>query len=86
MENGQPRPLYEITDEIMDAWPAGVSIGRNQAAPYIAAMRELTLVTDMYGMEDGTGVVRYFLSNASTWRGDVARRIKAELRGMIAAR
>jgi len=27
--------------------------------------------------------VRYFLSNATTWRGDTARRIKAELKEML---
>jgi hypothetical protein len=28
-------------------------------------------------------IVRYFLSNASTWRGEDAKRIKAELKSML---
>jgi len=28
-------------------------------------------------------IVRYFLSNATTWRGETARRIKAELKQML---
>ena len=28
-------------------------------------------------------IVRYFLSNATTWRGEDARRIKAELKALL---
>jgi hypothetical protein len=37
----------------------------------------------MYGADDARGIVMYFLANAGTWRGENARRIKAELKGML---
>jgi len=40
-------------------------------------------VDENYGMDRGEDVVRYFLSNAKTWRGETARRIKAELKSML---
>jgi hypothetical protein len=40
---------------------------------------EMDQVTEAYGMDTGKSVVLYFLANATTWRGDVARRIKKEL-------
>jgi hypothetical protein len=50
------------------------------AAPYLDAMFSINSVQDNYGMDSGKGVVMYFLSNASTWRGPVARLVKAELK------
>lgn len=77
-----PRPLYIIAAEIKASW-AKPYFG---AVPYLNAMRYLNDVTDMYGMDSGDSIVRYFLSNASTWRGEDARRIKAELRKMIGSK
>jgi len=34
-------------------------------------------------MDSGDSIVRYFLSNASTWRGETARRVKKELNAML---
>jgi hypothetical protein len=48
-------------------------------------MRSLDSVRDAYGADDGRTVVLYFLSNASTWRGETAKRIKAELKAMLKA-
>ena len=53
------------------------------AVPYLDAMRELSDIKDNYYYDTGESVVRYFLANASTWRGDVARRVKAELKSML---
>lgn len=53
------------------------------AVPYLDAMRELSDIKDAYYYDTGESVVRYFLANASTWRGDVARRVKAELKSML---
>lgn len=38
---------------------------------------------DKYGADDARGIVLYFLSNATAWRGPVARAVKAELKGML---
>jgi hypothetical protein len=46
-------------------------------------MFSLNKITDNYIMDSGSSVVAYFLSNASSWRGDDARRIKAELKAML---
>ena len=53
------------------------------AAPYADAMLSLTDITDNYGWDSGREIVCRFLSNASTWRGEVAKRIKAELKGLV---
>lgn len=77
----QNRPLYVIAREIREDW-----VNPNYAAlPYLTAMRSLDRVTEKYGYDSGFHIVMYFLSNASTWRGDTARRVKAELRGMVGA-
>lgn len=74
-----PRPLHQIADEIYRDWQ-----NVNYAArPYLEAMRHLNQVTDNYGMDDARSIVLYFLGNARSWRGPVAQRIRAELRGMI---
>jgi hypothetical protein len=73
------RPLYVIAGEIRATWPKPYF----GAVPYISAMSSLTRMTDAYGMDSADSIVRYFLVNAKTWRGDDARRIKAELKAML---
>ena len=72
------RPLYEIASEIRKDW----SPVNYAAKPYLDAMRELSSINDDYYADSGRSVVAYFLSNASSWRGENARRIKAELKSM----
>jgi hypothetical protein len=72
------RPIYEIAEEIEREWPK-VWFG---ARPYLDAMHSLTNITDNYMYDSGESVVLYFLSNAATWKGEAARRIKAELKAM----
>lgn len=72
------RELYKIAQEIRKEWP-----NANYAAvPYLEAMRSMASVNDTYGYDDGKTIVLYFLANAGTWRGEAAKRIKAELREM----
>ena len=54
------------------------------AKPYLEAMSSLENIGQTYGADSGKTVVSYFLSNASTWRGETARTVKAELRRRIA--
>jgi hypothetical protein len=82
------RPLYKIADEIIgDMAKQSQKLPWRQkfayAWPYLKAMRSLHDVQDNYGCDSGKSVVLYFLANAGTWRGDVARRVKAELKGMV---
>lgn len=50
------------------------------AKPYLMAMQDLETVNDNYMYDSGKGIVLRFLSNAGSWRGDVAKAVKAELR------
>jgi hypothetical protein len=73
------RPLRVIAREIRADWdPPNYA-----AVPYLAAMLSLDRITDRYGLDSAESIVLYFLSNASTWKGETARRIKAELRDIV---
>lgn len=73
------RALFEIAEDIYTHWPNV----RYSAKPYLQAMEDLVSIDDKYGQESGEMVVLYFLSNATYWRGEHARRIKAELNAML---
>ena len=75
----QTRPLYEIAEDVVAHW----GNVKYSAKPYLQAMFDLDKITDQYLYDDGASVVRYFLSNATGWRGEDAKRIKAELKGML---
>jgi len=53
------------------------------AVPYIDAMAQLNSVDDDYWNDSGKSIILYFLSNASSWRGDVAKLVKTELKRRI---
>lgn len=74
----QVRPIYEIAREIKQDWKA-VNYG---AKPYLDVMLSLNSINDKYGMDNAKSIVLYFLSNAVSWRGETAKRIKAELKKM----
>lgn len=73
------RPIHEIADEIRKDWGSKVNYA---AVPYLDAMRYLGSVDESYGYDDARMIIRYFLGNATSWRGDTARRVKAELKAM----
>jgi len=73
------RPLYEIAQDIKDHWPKM----SEYAKPYWSAMKTLTTLKDKYYEDDAESIILYFLSNATGWRGEDAKRIKAELKAMI---
>jgi hypothetical protein len=76
------RPIHAIADEIIKDWTKPYF----GAVPYLGAMRFLHTVDDTYGYDDARSVIAYFMANASTWRGETARRVKAELKAMTARR
>jgi len=53
------------------------------AVPYLNAMHNLQSISDKYHYDNAESVVRYFLSNATTWKGENARAIKAELKSLL---
>jgi len=75
----EPRSLALIAADIRAHWPR-VYFG---AVPYLAAMAELDNVSQAYYQDSGRSVVLYFLANAQTWKGDDARRVKAELKALL---
>ncbi len=76
--NYAARPLAEIACEIRRLWTKPYF----GAVPYLQAMQTLDSVSDDYGADSGKSVVLYFLANANTWRGEDAKRIKAELKAL----
>jgi hypothetical protein len=77
------RPLHAIAQEISSDWGAKVNYA---AKPYLEAMACLDRITDNYGEDSARSIVNYFLANARTWRGDVAKRVKAELKALVESR
>ena len=79
MNKKQLRPISAIAKEIKWNW-LNVYFG---AVPYLDAMMSIESVDEMYGADSAKNIVTYFLANASTWRGDIARRIKKELNELV---
>lgn len=76
-------PLSQLATIIRKDWraqPKGINFA---AKPYLDAMFSLNSVTDNYGADSGRSVVAYFLCNAATWKGEIAKAIKKELNKRI---
>jgi hypothetical protein len=76
----QTRTLNEIAREVYKDWGAKIYFG---ARPYLEAMSTLNSIDENYFYDSGKSIVRYFLSNAQTWRGETAKKVKAELKSML---
>lgn len=74
----EPRSLSAIAREIRQDWTKPYF----GAVPYLDAMSTLDSIEDKYGLDDADSIVLYFLCNANTWKGETARRVKAELKKM----
>ena len=70
------RPLSVIAEEIIRTWKHPYFA----AVPYLSAMLKVEKCSDTFWNDDGFKIVRYFLGNATRWRGADARRIKTELK------
>jgi hypothetical protein len=79
------RQLSVIANEIMKDFKLKPNYRQYYAyaLPWLQAMQCINYLTDMYGAESGIMVVNYFLSNATTWKGEIARNIKKELNTMV---
>lgn len=77
LHNGK-RTLSSIAREIKSKWQNPFY----GAKPYIDAMLSIHSSDPdaSYYYDDAKTIVAYFLANASTWRGEDARRIKKELK------
>tara|TARA_R110000868_G_scaffold11746_1_gene57183 strand:- start:650 stop:883 length:234 start_codon:yes stop_codon:yes gene_type:complete len=75
------RPISVIARDISLAWPKPFY----GAVPYLGAMRSLETCADTYWEDSGLSIVAYFLSNASSFKGEAARTLKAELKAHMKA-
>jgi hypothetical protein len=73
------RPIHQIASEIKITWQNPYFGAR----PYLDAMFCLNSPNDKYGLDSAKSIILYFLSNATTWRGEDAKRIKSELKNLI---
>ena len=73
------RSICDIAKEIQTSWKNVNYV----AKPYLESMFCLKSIKDNYYFDNGRTIVSYFLSNASSWRGDDARRIKKELKDIL---
>lgn len=74
------RPLHSIAREIRRDWGPKVNYA---AKPYLEAMSSLEDISDKFYEDSADSVISYFLSNATGWRGEQAKAIKAELKGIL---
>lgn len=70
------KPINSIAFFIERKW-INVNYG---ARPYLDAMHHLGNIHNTYGLDSAKSIITYFLSNASSWRGEDARKAKAALR------
>ena len=72
----QTRSINAIALDIKNDWPKV----NYAAAPYLDAMLELESINEKYYEDSASSVVAYFLSNASSYRGEKAKLLKSELK------
>lgn len=53
------------------------------AKPYLYAMLYLENINDSYYADTGRSIILYFLNNASSWKGETAKAVKAELKARL---
>jgi hypothetical protein len=78
------RPLYDVAAEIRSDFRYQGKPLYYAAKPYIEAMDGMTDMTDRFYEDSAVSVVTYAVSNLGSWRGEVATRVKAELRAALA--
>jgi fumarylacetoacetate (FAA) hydrolase family protein len=75
------RSINSIAGDVIAAWGADkIYFG---AKPYLLAMLDISSADDKYGQDDARSIVRYFLANARTFKGERAKALKAELKTII---
>lgn len=74
----EKRSIRSIALDIRKEW-AKVNYA---AKPYLDAMMELDSINDKYGFDNAKSIILYFLSNASSFRGERAKALKAELKAL----
>lgn len=92
MESKEIRPIYIIVAEMVNDMKKICRSGKRPtdwkekfayAVPYVHALMNCSKPTDMYGMDSARNLIPYLLGNLSTYRGETAKRLKAELKAML---
>lgn len=74
-----PNQISAIARMIRQDWK-NVYFG---ARPYLQAMSAINTINDMYGEDSADSIIRYFLGNAGTWKGETARAVKTKLKRLL---
>lgn len=77
------RKLSDIAQNIEAAWSTQGKGVNYAARPYLDAMYQLEDINDRYGLDSAGGIVRRFLANASSFKGEAAKTLKAELKELL---
>ncbi len=77
----ESRPIWQIAEEIRRDWKRIPW----PAEDCLRGMDYLEHMGDMVGADSAYSVIAHFLGNASTWKGEIARKIKKELNAMLTA-
>lgn len=73
------RPINKIAADIEKYWPRVP----NSAEVYLNAMFALTDKNSKFGFDKAPDIINRFLCNATAWKGQHARELKAELKRAI---
>lgn len=78
------RSISVIARDIRQHWVKkdGTPNVNYAAEPYLQAMFSLQTIDDSYGCDSASSIIAYFLSNARSFAGPDAKRIKAELKAL----
>lgn len=74
------RLIKDIAYDITKDWGKKVSYS---AKPYLNAMWRLNTIEDKDFLDGAEDIIRRFLANASTYRGETAKRLKNELKSLL---
>lgn len=78
--NLEKMTLSQISDLISNSW----NNMPEKAYCYVEAMSQIESLEDKYGdYETGLEIVSYFLTNAKTWQGNIAKNVKQHLNNLI---
>ena len=75
------RPLSQIAQDIESE--CGTKDWYIYAEAYVTPMKSLNSISDTYYADSASSIVMYALANLTSWRGEKARLVKAELNGML---
>ena len=73
--------LSELANIALADWPRKPNFCF-AARPYLEALLDVNQksISGSYGYDSVQGIVLYFITNTSAWKGDVARLVKGELK------